>query len=103
MRWPVARLGEVSVGFVDPVQNGRDLHTVGRAIGVAEAVLERVNCLSDAHVVGGQRSVYGVAQRQIKRERRALTGIGCARGVEPLEGLPDAFTDEGAAVEDGLL
>ena len=42
---PVARFVELPVHLVDPVEDHRDLHPVGGAIGVREAVLDRVERL----------------------------------------------------------
>ena len=96
----VDRFVQVIVDLVDPVDDRRHLRAVGRPVGVGEAVLDGVNRLPDADVVGGQRHVDAVPERQVERQRDPRRRIGGPRRVEAVQRLVDVLEDEDAAVEE---
>ena len=98
----VPRLHESPSDLVDPVDYNGDVRLVGAAIGMGEAVLDRVNGLAHVHVIGGQRRLDLSPDRQVDRQRRQVRGVRHPRGVEPGERVLDLAPDEGATVRDGL-
>ena len=100
MRRPVDGFVQIVLNLVDPVHDGRHVRVVGGVVPVGDAVLDGVNGAADVHVVGGQRRVDVMPQRQVDRHRGAHRGIRGPVRVEPVERRVDLVVDERAAVED---
>ena len=94
---PVAGFHQRPVHLGKPVEHHRDLRPVGGAVGMREAVLQRVHRLAHAQVIGGQRSIDLSAQREVQAHRGAQRQIRASVRAQTIQRVGDAPAHERAA------